>query len=353
MGDALASAQKSADAHQLLIEEQEQRLRKILSMAREIAGSLSLRYVLRAVGTSALSVSGFPRVTVWLCGDGGTQVLTAVFDSATGDGVPMDGRTAEVGVGALRQAVKFGRAATEVAGEEPSVEVHLERPLRSLAIPLVVGARVSGALEFSSPEPCLLADGSLEVLETLAVHAAASIEAARLHGRAEELGKTDALTGLANRRSLDSDLALECERTSRYKRPLAVIMFDVDHFKQFNDTFGHQRGDEALQELAATVNLELRATDTAYRYGGEEFVVLARETPSDQAQILAERLRARIQEHFAARGSLTPITASFGIGVFPPGDPTAARLIGSADSALYVAKAQGRNRVQSTLVAVV
>jgi diguanylate cyclase (GGDEF)-like protein len=353
MGDALGMAQKSADTHQSMIEEQEQKLRKILLMAREIAGSLSLRYVLRSVGSSALSVSGFPRVTIWLCGDGASQVLTAAFDSATQDGVPRDGRTAEVGVGALGQAVKFGRAATEAAGEEPSVEVHLERLLRSLAVPRVVGARVSGALEFSSSDPCLLADGSLEVLETLAMHAAASIEAARLHGRVEELGKTDALTGLANRRSLDSDLALECERTSRTKRPLALIMFDVDHFKWFNDTFGHQRGDEALQELAATVNQELRATDTAYRYGGEEFVVLARETPCDQAYVLAERLRARIQEHFAAHGSSTPVTASFGIGVVPPGEPNPARLIGSADAALYEAKAQGRNRVQSPLVAVI
>jgi diguanylate cyclase (GGDEF)-like protein len=266
--------------------------------------------------------------------------------------VPTDGRTAELGVGALGQAVKFGRASTEVAGEEPSVEVHPERPLRSLALPLVVGTRVSGALEFSSPDPCLLADGTLEVLETLAMHAAASIESARLHGQAEDLAKTDALTGLANRRSLDNDLAQECERTSRYERPLALIMFDVDHFKQFNDSFGHQRGDEALQELAATVKRELRATDTAYRYGGEEFVVLARETPPAQAEILAERLRSRIQEHFAAHGSSTPVTASFGIGVFPPGDPSPARLIGSADAALYQAKAQGRNRVQSALVAV-
>jgi diguanylate cyclase (GGDEF)-like protein len=352
MGEALALAQKSADAHQSLIEEQQLKLRKILAMAREVAGSLSLRYVLRTVATSAMGVSGFPRVTIWLCGSVGTQTLTAVFDSATGDGEPTDGRMAEVGVGALGQAVKFGRAATEVVGEEPSVEVHPERPLRSLAVPLVVGARVTGALEFSSSEPCRLVDGSLEVLETLAIHAAASIEAARLHGQSEKLGMTDALTGLANRRSLDNDLAMECERIKRYRRPLAVIMFDVDHFKEFNDTFGHQRGDEALQELAATVNLELRATDTAYRYGGEEFVILARETPDDEAYVLADRLRARIERHFAAHGSLAPITASFGIGGFPPGEPIPARLIGSADAALYEAKAQGRNRVQSTLTAV-
>jgi diguanylate cyclase (GGDEF)-like protein len=352
MADALVLSQHRADLHQGLIEEQEQKLRKILVMAREIAGSLSLRYVLRSVATSAASVSGFPRVTIWLRGDDLDQGLVEVFDTATHDGTPTEGRTAEVGVGALGQAVKFGRPATDVVGEEPSVEVHTERPLRSLAVPLVVGARVSGALEFSSDDPRLLSANSLEVLETLAIHAAASIEAARLHGHAEELGRTDALTGLANRRTLDSDLAMECERTSRYERPLALIMFDVDHFKDFNDAFGHQRGDEALQELAATVRLTLRATDTAYRYGGEEFLVMARETPGDQATVLAERLRSRIQDHFAAHGSLAPITASFGIGIFPPGEATPARLIGSADAALYEAKARGRNRVQSALTLV-
>jgi diguanylate cyclase (GGDEF)-like protein len=306
--------------------------------------------VLRSVATSALSITAFPRVVIWFSGEDGDQSLTAVFDSATLDGAPIDVMTAKVGIGALGQAVKFGRPATEVVGEEPSVEVHPERPLRSLAVPLVVGARVSGALEFSSSDPLLLTDMSLEVVETLAIHAAAAIEAARMHGLAEELGKTDALTGLANRRRLDSDLALECERTSRYERPLALIMFDVDHFKDFNDAFGHQRGDEALQELAATVRLELRATDTAYRYGGEEFVVLARETSGEQAFALAERLRARIQEHFTARGALAPVTASFGVGVVPPGQAQPGLLIGSADVALYDAKSQGRNRVQSALV---
>jgi diguanylate cyclase (GGDEF)-like protein len=272
--------------------------------------------------------------------------LSEVYDTAVSDGVPRDTRRAEIGVGVLGQAVKFGRPATEVAGEEPSVEVHPEWPLRTLAVPLVVGARVSGAIEFSSPDPRLLSGGSLDVLETLAIHAAASIEAARLHGQAEELGNTDALTGLANRRSLDADLATECQRTARYQRPLALIMFDVDHFKEYNDTFGHQRGDEALQELAATVKAELRTTDSAYRYGGEEFTVLARETSGPQAVVLAERLRSRIQEHFEAHGALAPITASFGVALVPPEQPTPERLVACADAALYAAKAQGRNRVQ-------
>jgi diguanylate cyclase (GGDEF)-like protein len=347
MGDALARAREGVRAHQASSEQREQQLRKLLTMAREIAGSLSLRYVLRSVASSAASISGLSDVTVWLCDRDEATQLTAVFNTATGDAAPVGARTAESGIGVVGQAVKYGRTTTEALGEEPSVEVHPERPLQELAVPLIVGARVSGALEFSSPTPTLLEEGSLELLETLAIHAAAAIEAARLHSQAEELGRTDGLTGMANRRTLDTDLADECERTARYQRPLALIMFDVDYFKRFNDTFGHQRGDEVLQELAETVRRELRATDTAYRYGGEEFAVLARETTAEQASALAERLRARIEEHFQRHGSLAPITASFGVGLVPPGQPQPERLIASADAALYRAKAAGRNNVQA------
>jgi diguanylate cyclase (GGDEF)-like protein len=189
-------------------------------------------------------------------------------------------------------------------------------------------------------------DGSLEVLQTLASHAAAAIEAARLHGETEALAQTDGLTGLANRRRLDLDLAAECERARRYGRPLALVMFDVDHFKRFNDTYGHLRGDETLQELATTVRSEIRTTDTVYRYGGEEFAVLTRETDAEHAMALAERLRGRIEQHFAARGSSTPITASFGVGCVPPDEPVPDLMIASADAALYRAKLDGRNRVK-------
>jgi diguanylate cyclase (GGDEF)-like protein len=348
MGEALTVLSVDARARSAVIEQQGDHLREILSMAREVAGSLSLRYVLQSVTASAVTVSGFPRVTVWLHREGGAGgSLIAAHDSAAPDEPSASVPTIEVGVGVVGQAIKYGRTTTENAQSVPSVEVHVEHPLRQLAIPLIVGAQVIGALEFSSPEPALLTSGSLEVLETLAIHAAAAIEAARLHSQAEALSHTDALTGLANRRSLDRDLIAECERSARYERPLALIMFDVDHFKAYNDAWGHQRGDEALQELAATVVRELRGTDTAYRYGGEEFAVLARETNSADAAVLAERLRNRIQEHFASDGTLSPITASFGIGLVPPGEPRPELLIGSADAALYVAKANGRNRVET------
>jgi diguanylate cyclase (GGDEF)-like protein len=346
MAEALTRLRDNSHARGKIIEEQRNQLRTTLAMAREIAGSLSSRYVLRSVATSSLSVSGFPHATIWLCEDDEVS-LTAAFDTDEDISAGAVMPSAEIGVGVVGHAVKFGRTTTEVAVDEFSTEIHLDRPLRAFAVPLIVGARVSGAIELSSPEPLTVAESDIEAIETLAMHAAAAIEAARLHGRVEAIGNTDALTGLANRRSFDTDLGAECERSLRYHRPLALIMFDVDHFKDFNDTFGHLRGDEALQELAATVKRELRATDTAYRYGGEEFAVLARETGGEDASIFAERLRSRIEDHFASHGTLSTITASFGIGLVSPANCRPDHLIAAADTALYEAKANGRNQVHA------
>ena len=345
MRDALADARDHEHAAQRRIEAQEGQLRSILAMSREISGSLNRRYVLRTVASAAATVSGFERVIVWLATDATAKTLSPAYDSDGIDGKPLGDPKAEIGVGVVGLAVRYGRTATENAANESSVELRPEQSPRAIAVPLVVGARVTGAIELSSAEPHDLSEGDLEVIETLAIHAAAAIEAANLHTDTEELAHTDALTGLANRRRLDHDLALECERAARYRRPLALIMFDLDHFKQVNDTFGHTRGDEILQQLAEVVGQGIRTTDSAYRYGGEEFVVLARETDEGDAVHLAERLRCRIEEHFTARGSTGPVTASFGIALVPPELPLPAQVVASADAALYRSKAAGRNRV--------
>src|SRR3984893_9004769 len=127
----------------------------------------------------------------------------------------------------------------------------------------------------------------------LATHAATAIESARLHELTEERSQTDALTRLFNRRRLEEDLDGECKRCIRYGRPLAFVMLDVDHFKAFNDAHGHPQADPALQEVAGVIGGCVRTTDTAYRYGGEEFCVLLRETSGKDAMVFAERLRQR------------------------------------------------------------
>jgi len=213
-----------------------------------------------------------------------------------------------------------------------------------LAVPLIIGARVVGVLELAVAEgKGQFTEDQIEVVDLLSNHAAAAIEASRLHEVTSHASEHDALTRLANRRRLEADLELECERSLRYARPLALIMLDLDHFKRLNDTYGHSRGDEVLQGVAETIQASLRSTDTAYRFGGEELVVLARETDAMGAFSLADRIRASIEHRFSAPGEVG-VTASLGIASVPVHAATPKALVETADTALYVSKGNGRNR---------
>jgi diguanylate cyclase (GGDEF)-like protein len=220
-------------------------------------------------------------------------------------------------------------------------------PIYAIAIPLIVGARVVGALEARHAEPKVPTIQAIEVLEMLATHAATAIESARLHEVTEERSQMDPLTRLFNRRRLDEDVDAECKRCVRYGRPLAFVMLDVDHFKAFNDAHGHPQADTALQEVADVIVGSVRTTDTAYRYGGEEFCILLRETSGQDAMHFAERVRQRIEQRFAA-GTTAGITASFGVAEFSIATPTPRALVEAADAAMYESKNAGRNRVMSS-----
>jgi diguanylate cyclase (GGDEF)-like protein len=187
-----------------------------------------------------------------------------------------------------------------------------------------------------------LAEGRNEMVGALGE--ARAIESARLHEAVEERSQVDALTMLLNGRRLDEDLDAECRRCTRYARPLAVVMLDVDHFKAFNDSHGHPTADKALQEVAAAILGCMRTTDTAYRYGGEEFCVILRETSGEDGVIFAERVRLRIEQRFAS-GGMPGITASFGVASFGEDATTPRTLLEAADAAMYESKHAGRNRV--------
>ncbi len=160
----------------------------------------------------------------------------------------------------------------------------------------------------------------------------------------QRLSNTDELTGLHNRRQLARLFEIEIERSRRTGRPLSVLMIDIDHFKSFNDTFGHLEGDALLRRLGSFLTQELRATDVLARYGGEEFIVLLPDTANKDAEQLAERLRQEFIDQ--RRASADPeVTLSIGIATGPGDGKTRDQLVAAADSALYDAKRDGRNRV--------
>lgn len=301
-------------------------LTSILTVAREIAGSLNVRYVAETVAAAAKDMASCERAVIWLTSDGADFV--AVHDTSLGHGmVPPE---APVPIGSGRIGVAARDARPEIVDG-------------SACFPLVVGGRVMGVLQ-------LVGSGDLDAtvqgsLETLTSHAAAALEAARLHRTTEELAQIDALTRLFNRRRMDDDMVIELERANRYGRPVGLILLDLDHFKALNDTFGHQHGDEVLARTGEGLASAVRSSDTVYRYGGEEFAVLVREGTRGATTELAERLRAEISRMFEGREGFAPVTASFGVAVAPEQGSTMAELIMAADGALYTAKAQGRDRV--------
>ena len=341
---ALADHRGAATARAAEVAAQAEKLSLLLALAREVAGSLSLRYVCEAVATAGARVSGFARTVVWMV-DEDRDVLAPLYDSTTPKGATVGMEVAGLGQGVVGEAAHLARTAHD--GSRSVRGASAEPVLATeLAIPMVVGARVVGVLQFTDDHPVSLLGRDLEVLETLAIHAAAALEAARLHRTTEEQAQLDALTRLHNRHRLDSDLDVECERSVRYQRPLAVIMVDVDHFKRFNDRHGHQAGNEALQLVSAVLQDGVRTSDSAYRYGGEEFVLLLRDGTGPGAVELAERLRLTLRERSTVLPE--PVTASFGVATIPLDGTSPNELIAAADRALYEAKRMGRNQVVCT-----
>lgn len=162
------------------------------------------------------------------------------------------------------------------------------------------------------------------------------------------LACTDPLTQLRNRLVLDDDLATLHAQSRRYGRSYCVAMCDIDWFKPYNDTFGHQAGDDALRQVSAVLSGQVRETDTVYRFGGEEFLVALPDQASDAAAVAAERMRASVEDLGLPHGSTEfgVVTVSVGIAqVEPDRDRSAEDVLRRADAALYRAKAAGRNRV--------
>ena len=194
--------------------------------------------------------------------------------------------------------------------------------------------------EHRAPEQAASCERALHEIER---HLALAIKAPTLYDRAVR----DALTGLYSRRHLDNQLAEYVHIARRTGKPVSLIISDIDHFKRVNDDHGHQAGAYVLHEVGAILRRAIRGYDTAYRYGGEELVVLMPDTDVDAAARTAERIRRTIARHdfTPPERERIPVTASFGVAAFRPRMTGPGALVEAADRALYRAKDDGRNRV--------
>ena len=168
---------------------------------------------------------------------------------------------------------------------------------------------------------------------------------ALLYRAATQSALRDPLTDTGNRIAMDQTLEREIEMSRRHSQPLSLLMLDIDHFKQINDTYGHSAGDEVLKAVAASIKNQLRNVDMVFRFGGEEFLILLSNTSREAAAMVGERLRFAAQaQDYVAEGKMIELTVSIGCSTLLPGE-SAESLLRRADSALYVAKREGRNRL--------
>ena len=210
-----------------------------------------------------------------------------------------------------------------------------------MSVPLSVKDKILGTLNISKSLPESFTDKDFELFVNLANQAAIAIDNARLYRYAV----TDEMTKLYNHRYFQQRLDEEIQRADRYENHVSLIILDVDHFKKFNDTFGHPEGDRVLKTVARLIEKSVREIDIPARYGGEEFVVICPEKNGEGSLIPAERIRSAIESYdFRINGEHVPITVSLGVCCYPDAASSKAELIQKADAALYFSKANGRNR---------
>jgi diguanylate cyclase (GGDEF)-like protein len=216
--------------------------------------------------------------------------------------------------------------------------------LADAVVPLIYQGSFVGLLLVRSDDPSRVwAENELLLLHTVADQLAVAVNQAHLFAQMQQQALTDGLTGCYNRRSFELQLERDLHLATRMRQPLSLIMLDLDHFKHINDQAGHDAGDVALRMLADTLRDELRAVDTAARFGGDEFVLILPQANSDGAQLVAERLRKRIEAMVVP--GFGNVTASFGVASFPSHASSRDTLVVAADRALYNSKDAGRNRV--------
>ena len=238
-----------------------------------------------------------------------------------------------------------------------------------MGVPMIIGDRVIGMLAFDKKIPNFYTQEQSQFALAFAAQAAIAIENARLYSDAqkelaekikaedkllklqkelEEQAIRDSLTGLYNRRFLDETLSRELSRAERDKYSVSIVMLDLDHFKVFNDTYGHDVGDMMLKQLGKLLTAQVRAGDIACRFGGEEFVVVMPKASLSVAKQRANDWRMKFESQILIHeGEVLNATLSAGVAVYPLHGTTSEEIIRKADQAMYAAKAAGRNLVMT------
>ncbi len=309
----------------------------IEEIGRAIASSLDGSTVIQQVIAAVLDLLGADRSSVWLLEDRTARTAASGGRLALPDGVEWALNDALYHLFVDRRGELLIHDIRDNELIPPDIRLQFQEG-SVIAVPLVVEGMVAGFLGASSLTTNLFGATELNLLKRLGAQASVALENARLHARLQALSLTDPLTGLPNRRHLRIHLAKELAAAVRGRR-LAVVLFDVDRFKDLNDTFGHLEGDQALQAIASILTDFGRAMNLVARFGGDEFISILSDAPDEGATLYAERVCQAVREH----PDLSPynLSLSYGVALFSEAEnPNPDLLIKAADDALYEAKAQ-------------
>jgi diguanylate cyclase (GGDEF)-like protein len=324
-------------------------------ISRTIGANLDLQEMLRQVMGIINRALAVDRISLYLL-DEKREKLELLFSS----GLNMQHRsTLNIGEGTPGRIVENGEHVhihdLPVFYEASHDFIHFaaeeKRDGAYIGIALKVHNAVIGVLGMDSPKKYGLSVEDMDFMAILSHQIAAGIEQTRLFEKIQQLSQVDVLTGLYNRRVFQDKLLQEINRRGRTGKPLSLIMLDIDHFKQFNDCFGHQAGDNVLKQLAQIMTSQCRCTtiDICCRYGGEEFAIIMPELETYIALKAAERLRAAVERAKFRLNVDNPdekVTVSIGVaGIMDDEDLGPEELVKKADDALYLSKRTGRNRV--------
>jgi len=245
-------------------------------------------------------------------------------------------------------ALRRGRSHLRTGGQRGLVCRHVpDETTVTLCVPMVAHGELVGLLSLGGLVPGPHLEGKQQLAETVGEQIALALANLRLHETLKSQSIRDPLTGLFNRRYMEESLEREMRRAVRSGHPVGIIMLDIDHFKRFNDTHGHEAGDVLLRAVGGILQRSVRAEDIACRYGGEEFTLILPEASLDDAANRADYVRESIralsvQHHLQPLGG---VTVSAGVAIFPDHGPNGDAVLRAADSALYYAKSRGRDRV--------
>jgi len=336
----------------VVLEREPKGLKDLLSVAQEVVASIELDEALQNILLSAMTMTDMPAGSVALYDEETNKLelhahagLSEKFISLTRWTVKPGGLTHEI----LDRGELFVIEDTDTTPYFKN-PLALDEGIRSLiAVPLKMQRKIVGVLYVDDFRPRQFDPDCLRMLAILGSFASMSIDNARLYRRTLELACTDGLTGLYNQRQFKKMFAEELARSARYGKPLSLVLFDVDNFKKFNDTYGHPTGDVVLQALATLLKELLRDSDRLFRYGGEEFVALLPETAFADALQVAERIRIFVETESPRFLDRVPvghgITVSVGVASFPEDGNNPATLFKTVDDLMYEAKRKGKNQV--------